>query len=120
MWLVLIVICIVGTLRHETFLTPENLFNVLRHYSMLGLLSLGMLMTMLSGGIDLSLGAMLAAGAVIAAAFSEWGGLPAAALAVAATTALGAVTGITIAWGRVQPFITTLVMNMAEYKLTNV
>src|SRR3954471_14970820 len=87
--LVLLLVCAVATARHEAFLTPENLLNVLRQNSMVGLMTLGMLFAMLSGGIDLSLGAMLAAGAVVAAALSPWGPLAAASGAVAVTAALG-------------------------------
>src|SRR4051812_39742766 len=75
----LLVLCVVGMIRHEMFLTPENLFNVLRQNSMVGLMTLGMLFAMLSGGIDLSLGAMLAVGGVVAAALSPYGSLAAVA-----------------------------------------
>src|SRR3954467_9200911 len=62
----LLAVCAVGAIRHESFLTPENLFNVLRQNSMVGLLTLGMLIVMRSGGIDLSQGALLAVGGVAA------------------------------------------------------
>ncbi|MFL5329812.1 MAG: ABC transporter permease [Gemmataceae bacterium] len=112
-WVALVGICVLGTVRQDSFLTPENIFNVLRQNSMLGLLSLGMLIAMLSGGIDLSLGAMLAMGGVVAAAASPLGSIPAALCAVASTTLVGLLTGATISYGRVQPFIATLVVNMA-------
>src|SRR3712207_610742 len=56
----LIVVFVFGALRYDAFLTPENLLNVLRQNSMLGLLALGMTFVILTGGIDLSVGALLA------------------------------------------------------------
>lgn len=109
----LILACVAASVRYETFATPENLFNVLRQNSMVGLLSLGMLLAMLSGGIDLSLGAMLAVGGVVAAALSGYGGVAAVAGAVATTGLLGLGNGLLITRARVQPFIATLAMNMA-------
>ena len=53
----LVVACIVGVARYEAFLTIENLSNVLRQNSMLGFVALGMTFVILSGGIDLSVGA---------------------------------------------------------------
>jgi ribose/xylose/arabinose/galactoside ABC-type transport system permease subunit len=102
-----------ATARYETFLTPANLLNVLRQNSMVGLMALGMLFAMLSGGIDLSLGALLAVGAVAAAALSPHGSLVAGAGAIGLTALLGLGNGLLIAGARVQPFIATLVMNMA-------
>jgi ribose/xylose/arabinose/galactoside ABC-type transport system permease subunit len=102
-----------ATARYETFLTSANLLNVLRQNSMVGLMALGMLFAMLSGGIDLSLGALLAVGAVAAAALSPHGSLVAVAGAIGLTALLGLGNGLLIAGARVQPFIATLVMNMA-------
>ncbi|MBV9036707.1 MAG: ABC transporter permease, partial [Acidobacteriaceae bacterium] len=56
-----------AALRYEAFLTPENLLNVLRQNSMLGLVALGMTFVILTGGIDLSVGSMVAVAGVIAA-----------------------------------------------------
>lgn len=99
--------------RYETFLTPENVANVLRQNSMAGLLALGMGFAILSGGLDLSLGAMLAVGAVVAAGLSPHGAVAAVAGAIGLTAVLGAVNGLVITQARVQPFIATLAMNMA-------
>ena len=112
--LALLLICLFAALRYDSFATPRNLFNVLRQNSMAGLMALGMLFAMLSGGIDLSAGAMLAVGAVTAAALSPYGAAAAMVGALVATAALGAVNGLVIARAGVQPFIATLVMNMAS------
>jgi ribose/xylose/arabinose/galactoside ABC-type transport system permease subunit len=111
---ILLLVCAFATARYETFLTPANLLNVLRQNSMVGLLALGMMFAMLSGGIDLSLGAMLAVGAVTAAALSEYGGIVAACGAVGVSALLGLANGLLVARARIQPFIATLVTNMAS------
>ncbi len=110
---VLLVVCLAAAVRYETFATPENVANVLRQNSMAGLLALGMAFAILAGGLDLSLGAMLAVGGVAAAALTPYGAAAAVAGAVGVTAALGVVNGLVVAKARVQPFVATLAMNMA-------
>lgn len=111
--IMLIVVCIAGFVRYEAFLTPENLLNVLRQNSMLGLVALGMTFVILTGGIDLSVGALLAVAGVIAANLADRGLVIALVAAVAATTLLGLINGLVIAKARIQPFIVTLAMMIA-------
>lgn len=111
--LTLVVVCILGFIRYEAFLTPENLLNVVRQNSMLGLVALGMTFVILTGGIDLSVGALLAVAGVIAANLAERGVVVALVAAVAATTVLGLINGLVIAKARIQPFIVTLATMIA-------
>ena len=109
----LVVVCLFGVSRYAEFLTPENLLNVLRQNSMLGLVALGMTFVVLTGGIDLSVGALLAVSGVVAGALSPHGSLAAAAAGVAAATLLGVANGLLITRARVQPFVVTLAMMIA-------
>lgn len=109
----LVIVCIVGTARYEAFLTPENLSNVLRQNSMLGLVALGMTFVILSGGIDLSVGALLAVAGVVAATLAPRGAVVAVAGGVGAATLLGVANGVLITKARIQPFIVTLAMLIA-------
>ena len=109
----LVLVCVIATARYEAFLTPENLLNVLRQNSMLGLVALGMTFVILTGGIDLSVGSLLALAGVIAASLAERGLVVAVTAAVAATTLLGLINGTVIAKARIQPFIVTLAMMIA-------
>ena len=109
----LILVCIIATIRYERFLTEENLLNVLRQNSMLGLVALGMTFVILTGGIDLSVGSLLALAGVVAAYLAPQGVFVALLGAVAVSTFLGAVNGIIIAKARIQPFIVTLGMMIA-------
>lgn len=109
----LVIVCIAGFVRYEAFLTSENLLNVVRQNSMLGLVALGMTFVILTGGIDLSVGALLAVAGVIAANLADQGLIVALVAAVAATTVLGLINGLVIAKARIQPFIVTLAMMIA-------
>ncbi len=109
----LVVLFVFAAFRYENFLTQENLLNVLRQNSMVGLLALGMTFVILTGGIDLSVGSLLAVAGVVAAELSGRGTLVALVAAVALTTLLGLVNGAVISRARIQPFVVTLAMMIA-------
>ncbi len=94
----------------DVFFTQRNLSNVGRQAVTNGLLSLGMLVVVLTGGIDLSVGSVVALAAVMVSGMSK-GGVP---LLLAILTCLvvgvvaGAVNGVFIARFKLQPFIVTL------------
>lgn len=99
------------------FLDPGNLTDILRQVSVIGILSLGMTFVILTAGIDLSVGSLLALSSSIAALTLTRSVLPwpvgwaiagAAMTAIAATTLVGFVNGLVIAKLRIQPFIATL------------
>ncbi len=113
-----IVLCVVLSFASEYFLLRNNLINVLRQVSVNGLLSIGMTFIILTGGIDLSVGSMLAFGGVVAASFvsTAYNKVPtihpllAICLGLAAGTLLGAINGTIISKVKVTPFIMTLGM----------
>lgn len=109
----LVAACIFGFARYGAFLTPENLLNVLRQNSMVGFVALGMTFVILTGGIDLSVGALLAVAGIVAATLSPQGSVVAFTGGIAAAAVLGLVNGLTIAKGRIQPFVVTLAMMIA-------
>ncbi|MGI9107230.1 MAG: ABC transporter permease [Pyrinomonadaceae bacterium] len=109
----LIALCVFAAFRYERFLTEENLLNVLRQNSMLGLVALGMTFVILTAGIDLSVGSLMAVAGVVAASLAERGSLVAVVAAVGLTMLLGLVNGAVIARARIQPFIVTLAMMIA-------
>ena len=109
----LALVCLFAAVRYDSFLTPENLLNIMRQNTMLGLAALGMTFVILTGGIDLSVGSLLAVAGVIAANLAERGLFVALFAAVAVTTLLGLINGVVIAKARIQPFIVTLAMMIA-------
>lgn len=107
--LILLVI-VIGIISPE-FRTVSNFLSLLRQSSINGFIAFGMTCVILTGGIDLSVGSMLALSTALCAGFIA-GGMPvgiAMLLALVIGTALGAVSGILVTKGRLQPFIATLV-----------
>ncbi|HEV2706714.1 MAG TPA: ABC transporter permease [Pyrinomonadaceae bacterium] len=111
---VLVLVFIYAAASYEQFLNPNFiLVNLLRQNSMLGFIALGMTFVILTGGIDLSVGALAAVAGVIAANLADRGLFVAVVAAIAFTTLLGLTNGVLIAKARIQPFIVTLAMMIA-------
>ncbi|HVN53286.1 MAG TPA: ABC transporter permease [Anaerolineaceae bacterium] len=110
---VLILLCIFMTILSPYFLTSQNLFNVLRSISTIGIMAIGMTMIIASGGIDLSIGSVLAAGAMFTARLMTYDGVnPWVAVlgGLGVGLILGGINGLIITRVKVSPFITTLGM----------
>jgi ribose transport system permease protein len=94
------------------FLQAGNLTDILRQVSLIGIISLAMTFVILTGGIDLSVGSILALSTAVAAMFLTRGyttHIAVAILAAVAAAALaGALNGVVIAYTGIQPFIVTL------------
>ncbi len=98
-------------LKAGIFLSPLNLSNLMLQTSVTGILAVGMLMLIVAGQIDLSVGSVLAlAGGVAAIALTNWGwGLvPSILMAIAVGVAIGLIHGILTAYGKIPAFIVTL------------
>jgi ribose/xylose/arabinose/galactoside ABC-type transport system permease subunit len=113
----LAIVLLLATLRYRAFASPENLFNIGRQNSMLGLVALGMTFVIVSGGIDLSVGSLVAVAGLIAAALSWRGSALAVIGGVAGSTVLGLGNGLLVVRGRIQPFIATLATMIAGHGL---
>jgi len=108
----LVVLCLVLWAATPHFLTVSNLLNVLEQTSINAIVAVGMTYVIISGGIDLSVGSVLAVAGIVLALALE-GGLPAPVaivLALATGTACGLANGVLITFGRLPPFIATLGM----------
>ncbi len=106
-----IVLIVVSSLVSPYFLTTENLLNVLRQWSMVALISVGMTFIIINRGIDVSGGSILALGCVLGAAILPKVGVwVMIALVLLAGTICGLLNGLAITWGNIPPFITTLGM----------
>jgi ribose transport system permease protein len=104
-------ILIVGAiLEPDTFLTSDNMLNVLRQASVVGVLAIGMTFVIATGGIDLSVGSMVAAAAVAGGQLADSGSVAFVLGALAMGILLGGINASAIAFGRVVPFIATLAM----------
>ena len=106
----LLLLVIVITLLNPSFLSINNLFNVLRQVSISALIAFGMTFVILTGGIDLSVGSTLALTGAVAASLLASGMDPIIAMGIALILGLilGAINGVIITKGKVAPFIATL------------
>jgi D-xylose transport system permease protein len=99
------------TSTDAAFFTPRNLTNLSLQVSINGILAIGMTMIILTAGIDLGIGSVVAlCGIFLGLAQAKWGwNLPSSlALAVAVGTAVGSVNGFLISKFRIPPFVVTL------------
>ena len=106
----IILVVVIGTISPQ-FRTVNNIFSLLRQSSVNGLIAFGMTFVILTGGIDLSVGAVLALSTVFAASMISAGvPVPVAVLiSLIIGTVLGLISGFLVSKGRLQPFIATLV-----------
>lgn len=116
----LLLIVIVGAITAPgSFATFDNLQTILRQASIVGVITIGMTLVIIAGGIDLSVGSVMGLASVVAtlAAVQDlsdqlhWGVMVVIALAVG--VAAGLVNGIVIAYGNVVAFMATLAMLVA-------
>lgn len=108
--LVVISLILILTIASPTFRTIGNTISILLQVSLNGLLALGMVFVITAGGIDLSIGSMLALASVIIGVVLNLTGniLLACVAAVAATTFFGYLNGILVAKLDMIPFVVTL------------
>lgn len=109
----LVVVCVLMGFASDNFFTLANILNVLRQVSVVGILAVGMTFVILTGGIDLSVGAVMALAGTVAAGLMVNMGLPAGlslAAALMVGLGLGLVNGALVAWGRMPAIIVTLAM----------
>jgi inositol transport system permease protein len=109
----LVLVCLALAIRQPSFLTLDNWAIVVRQIAINGILAVGVTFVLLTGGVDLSLGSVLALAGVTAAGFAQPGESPVwvsllAGLAVGC--GCGLINGMAVTWGRVAPFIVTLGM----------
>jgi len=104
------------SLARPNFLTVANLINLVRQISINGILAVGVTFVLLTGGVDLSLGSLVALTGVAAASFAHPGQFPVivpVAIGILAGAACGVLNGVVVTRGRVAPFIATLGMMTA-------
>lgn len=108
----LLVICVVTAILNPVFINPSNLINVVRQISILGIVASGMTMLMISGGIDLSVGAALSLAGVVCGRVlvGGYGEVTAVVAGVLVGATVGLVNGTIVAKTGVPPFISTLGM----------
>ncbi|NPD66735.1 ABC transporter permease [Lichenicola cladoniae] len=113
---IFVVLVLIASFISTSFLSSRNIENVLRQVASTGVISMGMLLVILTGGIDLSVGSVAALGSILCASLLTtqplWIAIP---VSLAAGGALGAVAGYFVAVRRMPAFVVTLaVMTIAR------
>lgn len=107
-----VLVCLVMWALTPHFLTPTNLLNVVRQSSIIGVMAVGVTFVILSGGIDLSVGSVMAVSGMIAAGTMQNGGgiFVGIVVALGVGIAAGLVNGLLVTKGGITPFVVTLGM----------
>jgi ribose transport system permease protein len=108
---IFLIMLMVSALVSDVFFTSSNLFNLIRQVTPVGIVSMGMLLVILTGGIDLSVGSIVAMVGVLCALFTNAMPLP---LAITASLAcgllVGSLSGYLVSVHKMAPFIATLAL----------
>ena len=114
------ILCILMTILSPVFLTVTNILNVVRQSSIFGVMAIGMTFVILTGGIDLSVGSILAVAGAISAGMLKGGAgiVPVVLLALVIGIGCGLANGLFITLGRIAPFVVTLGMMSIARSLT--
>jgi ribose transport system permease protein len=119
----LIILCAVFSLTTNVFLTVRNALNVLDQVTVLGILAIGMTAVIVSGGIDLSVGSILALSMMIMGWLRDSFAVPVPvgiALGLVAGAICGLVNGLLVTKARLPAFIATLTMMSVARGLANI
>jgi ribose transport system permease protein len=110
--IVLLVLVVIGSITSDNFLTTDNIRNILVSSSVIGVVTVGMTFVIIGGGIDLSVGALVALASVwsTTVATQDYGPAVMVLCALLVGAGAGLVNGLLIAYGRLVPFIVTLAM----------
>jgi ribose transport system permease protein len=108
---IFLLMLVVSATVSDVFFTPSNLSNLVRQGTPVGIMSMGMLLVILTGGIDLSVGSIVAMTGVLSAMFTRTMPLPLAILAsLACGLVIGSSSGYLVALHKIAPFIATLAL----------
>lgn len=112
-WLALCLLILFGILRYDNFASAYNISSFLGYNSMFLLISIGMCLVIMTGGIDLSVGTVAALSSVVAAIFSPHGLIVALPAGVATGLVVGSLNAAMIVGMRLPPFMATLASMLA-------
>lgn len=110
---VLILLVIGNSIFTPNFAKVDTMWNILIQVSTVMLVSLGLTIVISSGGIDISVGSMMAIAAIVVAKSLDLGVLPAILIALLVVASFGILIGFLIAHFKIQPIIVTLTFMIA-------
>ena len=107
----LLIICAILTVMSDSFLSPQNFANIMRQITVNVILACGMTLVIILGGIDLSVGSIIAVSGCLCCGLITNVGMPSVAaipLSILAGTLVGVFNGVIISRTTIPPFIVTL------------
>jgi len=110
---ILLAIIVIMSIGSENFFTGKNFINIINQSSVLGIMSVGITFVIITGGIDLSVGSLMALSGSVMAVASTSMALPpliSVLFGIAVGTGMGFINGLVITKGKIQPFVATLGM----------
>jgi ribose transport system permease protein len=107
-FLLLLTIGLLASLLSDVFLTPQNLVNILSAIAVIGIVSLGQTMLIISGNFDMSVASVLGFAGIVAVATQRVGLVPSLLLALLGGVIVGAVNGLLVTRANANPFLVTL------------
>jgi len=107
-----VIVLVVGYILSPYFLTAQNFRNIVVTAAVVSVLAVGQFLVIVTAGIDLSVGAVVALATVVAATMMHngWSSVPAALITLVVCTVCGVVSGCLVVYARITPFIATLGM----------
>lgn len=118
------ILFIILSISSDSFLTSTNIINIFRQVSIIGIVAVGMSFVIITGGIDLSVGSIMALSAVVASSFakadSSYSLFIPIIIGITVGLACGLINGVLVAKWKVAPFIATLGMMTAARGLAMV
>jgi ribose transport system permease protein len=108
---IFVIMLVISAIVSDVFFTSTNLFNLIRQVTPVGIISMGMLLVILTGGIDLSVGSVVAMVSVLCAIFTQIMPLPLVIIAsLACGLLVGSLSGYLVSIHKIAPFIATLAL----------
>jgi ribose/xylose/arabinose/galactoside ABC-type transport system permease subunit len=107
-FVLLITISLLASLLSDVFLTSQNLLNILSAIAVIGIVSLGQTMLIISGNFDMSVASVLGFAGIVAVATQRFGLLPSLILALLGGAIVGVVNGLVVTRANANPFLVTL------------
>jgi len=108
---IFLIMLLISALVSDVFFTSANLFNLIRQVTPVGIISMGMLLVILTGGIDLSVGSIVAMAGVLCALFTRTMPLPLSVIAsLSCGLLIGCLSGYLVSVHKMAPFIATLAL----------
>jgi ribose transport system permease protein len=115
-----VLVIIAAVLSKGVFIQPNNLINVMRQNAMLLFIVLAQFLVLLTGGIDLSVGAVVAISSVIVVLFQGYSIVTALLIALASGILIGTINGLIVSYLNLPAFVITLGMQQVVYSVAKV